>query len=298
MSSSSYFKDLRNSIMESIFEDSENGIQNVIQSLAWNDSVYRTFNEGLRLARNPSQRAKIPKSLVEYIHRAYTSDVVITLRKLYDDKKEGTRAVNSLRTITHKILDNQHLFIRENYVAYDGSPYDDSDNLDWKTKAIVQGRHRQFDLLCNLAPGAVRKKSDKVDPIIPARLHRWTVLRSEIDAFANKFLAHSSAKSNRPDEKLTFERLLLSRIETQYKNVIWSSQQIGKFLCEAVLTEVPTPQFDVLAEWENGIFDTSIKIKLHTYWYRRMAWWRKWTDHYRDFQRVFLSPGHKGMGGI
>src|SRR5271157_3093286 len=126
----------RDAIRTQMFENSDNAVQTIMESLAWNDSIYRTFNEGLKLARSGKRRGRIPKSLVDYIHRAHVAYVVITLRKLYDDKKEGTHAVNSLRSVTQRILDNQHLITRRNYVTYDGTPYEESDHLDWKTAAL------------------------------------------------------------------------------------------------------------------------------------------------------------------
>jgi hypothetical protein len=285
-----YFVKLRTSIRTQVFEDSENSIQNIIQSLAWNDSIYRTFNEGLRLARSKPRKARIPKSLVEYIHRSHLAYVVITLRKLYDDKSKGSRAVNSLRTITQKLSDNTHLFTRKNYVAYDGMPYISKAGLDWKIEATINGRHHEFDLLCKRKPDQERRTSDTVDPEVPRIIHEKTVLRQEIEQFANKFLAHSAAASNRPNEDLAFKNLTLARIQIQYKNAIWATQQIGRFLCEHILTEVPSPQFDVLDQWDTGIFDKSIKKLLMKYWYQRMAWWRKWTKHYWDSNRMFLHP--------
>lgn len=291
MRSKTLFIQIRKALYVHMYEDSENGLQAIVGSLAWNDSIYRTFNEGLRLSQSEARRQRLPNSLIDYIHRAHTAYVVISLRKLYDEKKKSSRYVNSLRTVTQRILDNAHLVTRENYVTFDNFPYDDSDKLDWKTRAIVQARHSQFDSFCGIKAGAPRKRADMLDVNIPKMLHTRTRLRPEIERFANKFLAHSSAKNNRPDEELTFEKLTLGRIQAQYRNVIWSSQQIAKFLCEAFLSEVPTPQFDVLMNWENGLFDNATKRKLRKYWDRRMNWWRKWTDHYRQGYKIFTSPG-------
>lgn len=163
--------------------------------------------------------------------------------------------------------------------------------MDWKTRAIVQARHSQFDSLCGIKAGAPRRRADMLDVNIPKLLHTRTRLRPEIERFANKFLAHSSAKKNRPDEELTLQKLTLGRIQDQYRNVIWSTQQIAKFLCEAFLSQVPTPQFDVLMNWEKGLFDDATKRKLRKYWDKRMGWWRKWTDHYRQGYKIFTSPG-------
>ncbi len=293
MNSKLLFKKLHNDIHEQMYEESENGIQHIISTLAWNDSIYRAFNEGLRLAKSNSRRKRIPKSLVDYFHRAHLSYVIMTLRKLYDDKKEGTRSVNSLRTITQKILDNLYLFTRENFVTYDETPYEINDRHDWKSKAIINGRHNQFDLLCGSVVGSIRSPKDKANQTISQQIHDNSILRDEIETIANKFFAHSSAKTNRPDEKLTFANLSLLRIQAQYRNAIWSSQQIGKFICEPVLTEVATPQFDVLLDWENGLFDDRLKKRLEKYWYSRMRWWRKWTDFYRNYRKIFRSPGER-----
>lgn len=215
----------------------------------------------------------------------------MALRKLYEDKKQGRHAVNSLRTVTQRIVDNAHLFTRENFVTFDGVPFDDNDKLDLKSRTITQARHSQFDSLCTTRPGQPRKRTDRMDVNIAMMLHKRTKLRPEIERFANKFLAHSSAMTNRPDEALTFQSLTLGRIQTQYRNVIWSTQQVAKFLCEPFLSVVPAPQFDVLTNWENGLFDSATKKKLTKYWYKRMGWWEKWTDHYRQGYRIFTSPG-------
>lgn len=290
MSGISYYTSLRESLKAQLIEDSENSIQNIIQSLAWNDSIYRTFNEGLRLATSKKRRDRIPKTLVEYIHIAHISHVVIALRKLYENKKRGSRAIDSIRTISRRIADNKHLITRENYLIHDNTPYDDRGSLDRRTRLVVQGRHRQFDKFCGLKVGFKRKPDDIIDPAVPNSLQKYAVLHPNIEQFANKFLAHASAHANRPDEKLTFENLKLHSIQNQYRNLIWSVQQIAKIVDEAVITQVPVATFDVLTDWEQGLFDRGIKSKLQSYWEKRTYWWQKWTDHYRDSTTLFLSP--------
>jgi SpoVK/Ycf46/Vps4 family AAA+-type ATPase len=295
MKSKNLFIQIRNNLHEQLYEDSENGLENIVQTLARYDSIYRTFNEGLRLSQSESKKQRLPNSLIDYIHHAHTAYVVISLRKLYEEKENSNkRSVNSLRTITKQILDNAHLFTRENYVTYDNLPYNDSENLDRKTRAKVQERHGRFDSLCRIKKGMSRKMSDKFDINIPQMLHERTQLRPEIDVFANKFLAHASAKNNRPDEKLTLQKATLLCIQNQYKNVIWSSQQIAKILCEAFLSEVPIPQFDILLNWENGLFDNATKRKLEIYYNQRMHWWWKWSNYYREGNKIFTSPGASG----
>lgn len=290
MPSFSYYVNLRQSLKEMMVEDSENSIQNVVQSLAWNDSIYRTFNEGLRLATHKQREGRIPGSLVEYIHNVHVSYVVTSLRKLYEDKKEGSRAVYSIRTITQKITNNSHLITRHNYLTHDSTPYNDHQSLDWRTNYLILYRHDRFDKLCRLKPGASRKPDERIDNSVTKYLHKYAVLRPEIEQFANKFLLHASAKGNRPDENLAFRNITLKRIQTQCRNVIWAVQQIANIIDEPILTEVPGTSFDVLANWEHWLFDDKIKSKLNDYWGKRMGWWRHWTNHYMDSNVLFMTP--------
>jgi len=280
----------RQSIKRQVLENSENSIQNIMQSLAWNDSIYRTFNEGLRLARIYDSQRQLPNSLVEYIHIAHVSYVSIALRKLYDKKKEGRSSVNSIRTISEQISDNAHLVTRLNYLTHDGTPYELSKDLDFRVRMTVTGRHAQFDQLCGLRSGARRKPNDLLHQQIADILKNRAVLRKDIEDFANKFVAHAAAESNRPDEKKAFGDVTLNRVQSQYKNAIWAVQLIGKILDEAILTQLPVPTFDVLMNWDNGLFTQKIKRKLNRYWDSRMNWWSRWYDCYRDSQRLYLSP--------
>jgi len=295
MTSTAHFAKLIADLRVHLFEHSDTSVQTVVTSLVWNDTVYRTFNEGLRLAKTRAVKKQLPNSLVDYIHEAHLRNVVMTLRKLYDDKQEGAYSVNSIRTVTQKLLDNAHLFTRQNFLTYDGTPYAANDALGWRTRALVDGRHREFDLLCGCTDINRRRPTDKVNELILRQLHTRTVFRPELELFANKFLAHSAAARNRPDEAKAFSDVRLARVQAQCRSMIWSLQTINRLVGQPVLTEVPSAPFDVLKNWENGLFNKSIKRRLQRYWYQRAAWWRKWTDRYRDWNVIRLSPGHKGL---
>jgi hypothetical protein len=295
LTSTEHFAKLISDIRVYLFEHSDTSVQTVVSSLVWNDTIYRTFNEGLRLAKTRAVKNQLPNSLVDYIHKAHLRNVVMTLRKLYDDKQEGAYSVNSIRTVTQKLLDNAHLFTRQNFVTYDGTPYAAKEGLNWRTRALVDGRHGEFDLLCGCKDIKLRKRSDKVRDIIFKQLHTRTVFRPELDLFASKFLAHSAAAKNRPDEGKAFSDVRLARVQAQCRSMIWSLQTINRLIGQPVLTDVPSASFDVLKNWENGLFNRPIKKQLQRYWYQRAAWWRKWTDTYRDWNTIRLSPGHKGL---
>ena len=100
---------------------SENSIENIILNIAWYDSIYRTFNAGLRLAWKRERLQSLPHTLVEYIHLSHVHYIMINIRKLYEPKRKGPRKVNSLPTLISLIGANIGLFSRENYVCFDGN---------------------------------------------------------------------------------------------------------------------------------------------------------------------------------
>ena len=249
------FVKLRDSLVTQTNEKSENGIQSIVQQLAWNDSIYRTFNEGLRLSFRTGQERSIPKSLVEYIHVAHVSYISISLRKLYESRKTGNRKINSIRTMVQDIHDARCSITRENFLVHDGYSYEVKEDSTWKDELVINGRHNIFDTLCFDKGHETRDPCDTISEQITISLCEKAQLNKDIEIFCNKFLAHASARNNRPDEKSAFDDMTLRKVQEQYRNAIWALQIIARIADIPVLTTVPVPQFDVLQDWEMGLFN-------------------------------------------
>ena len=82
------FSLLVNQIITMIEENSENSVRNILYRISWNDTVYRTFNEGVRLSWKYGYQDHLPGSLIDYIHDAHISFIVVSLRKIYE-KNQG-----------------------------------------------------------------------------------------------------------------------------------------------------------------------------------------------------------------
>lgn len=269
-------------------DDSENSVRTTIQSIAWYDSIYRTFNQGLKWTWKNKKQENLPGTIIEYMHIGYLNHVLINLRKLYEPKRRGPRQVNSLPTIIKKIAAHIGLFTRENYVCYDGSPYEISNN------AKVDLRHKVFDNLCGIKSIAERNRNNKLQKKIIDKLSEKVRLNKYIDIYVNQFMAHASSNKSEDEMKKAFSSVTLMKIQSQTRNAIWAINQIGKILDELIVTEVPSPQFDPMKNWENSIFDSRSKSALKNYWEDRMNWWRRWADKYWDSDYYFISP-QKGI---
>ena len=173
-------------------------------------------------------------------------------------------------------------------MCYDGSPYEISNN------AKVDLRHKVFDNLCGIKSIAERNRNNKLQQEIIDKLSEKVRLNKYIDIYVNQFMAHASSNKSEDEMKKAFSSVTLMKIQSQTRNAIWAINQIGKILDELIVTEVPSPQFDPMKNWENSIFDSRSKSALKNYWEDRMNWWRRWADKYWDSDYYFISP-QKGI---
>lgn len=290
------FSLLAKEIVKLAEEDSENSIKDIMHSISWNDTIYRTFNEGIRLSWQFGYQKQLPASLIEYIHNAHISFIVMSLRKLYERKQPDKKSVNSIPTLYHKIAESADLFTRENYVCRDGYTYSEIPNdneKNWRSNYTISYRHNRFDGLCGTIDSCNRSRDNKIPVEIFEKLKEGNVLSPKIGTFANKFLAHASSANNRPNETAVFQSVTLRAIENQIKRAIWGIQQMGKLVDHLILTTVATPQFDPIENWCGTIFNSKIESKLSAYWYKRMDWWQKWFDHYWMTNDLYISPCKK-----
>lgn len=272
----------------------ENSISEIILDTIWYDTLYRTFNEGIRLMWQKGKEEKLPKSLIDYIHLTHANYMLLNLRKLFDKKDYGKRKVNSLQAIINKIQANRGSFTRYNYVCYDDMPYEcpkEETRGNWKVIKTVQWRNKVFDLLCGKSDPSRRTDEDTLQAVIVNNLIIFTTLDENVAELIDNYIAHAGdigrTKSLGKEEK---PKVTLLKIQQQIRVAIWAIQVIGKIIDSHIPTEVPAASFDKFEHWEKSIFDSSIKQRLNNYWKQRCALWRKWTYTYWDHNKLFLTP--------
>lgn len=263
----------------------------MIHTLNWNDTIYRTFNEGIRLSWKKGLQDKLPGTLIEYIHRAHMGLVLSTLRKIYEPKRKGNRSVNSIPTIIRLMKAHVGCWTRENYVSHDGTPYSTAKEYDRKVNYTVEYRHKQFDQMC--IKKRKRSRTDVLDHNILASFEKKAAFNKDLEKYANNFLFHAAAPKAMPNEEETFSATTLNKVQAQAANALWIILQVGKISDQLVLTKVATPQFDPLDAWEQSLFTNDIKRKLERYWKQRIYWWSKWTNIYWQDSSIYISPRRK-----
>jgi hypothetical protein len=146
---------------------------------------------------------------------------VIAIRRLIEKPKSNPKwAVISLRRILKDIEDNIDLITRENYICYDGLPYD-YESVHKKNLANLprDGRDVHVGTLPTSGPEAwltskrAHRSFDRLSQVDPANRKRTDLIRSEIFEFleiqikkcdgikkyVDKFVAHGAAPEARSE---------------------------------------------------------------------------------------------------
>lgn len=271
--------------------DDVNSIEQQMLALAWDDAVYRSFNEALKLHERSNSKEKVPSTIIGLLHRSFFSKQALVLRRLLDKRATGpNRAVYSLPTLLGEIR-KQHKFItRQNYVCYDGVKYNPADRAhDFNSELACQNRHDIFDTLSLISLNR-RSRDDLIDISIIDKIEKYFEKGKSLQGYINKYLAHGADPANRNTIDPVLSKISLRYLQDLTRVVIWASQTIGKIIDQGILTEVPTPQFNQFEGWENGLTTSRRKKALIKYWNSRVQFFDRWSRKYWDSRRLYRSP--------
>lgn len=115
--------------------DPDHAVWKQITAMLWNDAVFRMANESRRLSRlggykSSARNWSIASSWIK---------ASLSIRRLMDKAaSKPARQVISLRRVLDDIKAHRELITRENYVAYDGLPYDPEPGERAYTASLVK----------------------------------------------------------------------------------------------------------------------------------------------------------------
>lgn len=271
-----------------------NSVENQMLTLAWDDAVYRCFNEALHLANKHAPPLPSPGTLAELVHSAFVARQALTIRRLLDPKaKTPGWDVFSLPTVLDKVCQKWGDVTRQNYVCYDGTPYEPpQDSSRWRQAAASSLRHRVFDTLSGRRADQ-RTRHDTIDRTLLDAV--GTHLRSDrlLREYVNKYLAHGADPANRQRIDPELHRVTLLYIQRLYRLLIWACKLLGKIADQLVLTEVSAAPFDQFENWDAPMVTKKGKSRLYRYWNQRVAFFAKWSQVYWDSGTIYRSPNRR-----
>jgi hypothetical protein len=262
-------------------EDEHHAISLSISSLVWNDAAFRTLvrageiNEGGALGNS---------LLAETLIDGHFAVQTLAIRRLMD----RTGGTISLTNLLKDIASHADLLTRENFVAYDGLPYDDTAARDrvlgalpigngpfWAAKHgpdawhVAKSAHEMFDRLSGVNP-ANRQRQDRIPKRHVATLQRW-LEESEADSivqWTHKFLAHAADGHRRGQVDLAFIQPTLDRISQVSRVFARVSETLLAYLLydSSHGVVMPVAQYDKFEHLDQPVIRAEQRPELASRW--------------------------------
>lgn len=176
------YRDWRLKCLTYLYSDGQTSVASQIGQLAWHTAVFKTLNE----ARKLEPHRRVNSMAWSLILTGYVTIAMLGIRKLVDRDENS----DSLWHVLDQLERRPEQLIRQNFVCYDGAPYDDSKAFAAYADGKVATResaeilpeggptawsnsmrlHKIFDRLCKLEKGQARKKRDRICPTVIADL--------------------------------------------------------------------------------------------------------------------------------
>jgi hypothetical protein len=267
-----------------LVNDDVHAIWPQLSSALWDDVAFRTLAE---IANGLGSSALHNTLLAEALINGYYARQALLVRRMLDDRKD----VISLHRLIKDIERNLALFTRENYVCFDGLPYDfeavkhqamlenlrngpgpywgarEGSKAHWPSEAL----HAAFDGLC----GRLRKPRSRTD-----RMSRKviTILREWLDqsgaedlaTWSDKMLAHAADARSRDRVDIGQIELTLEKVSVAHRAFVRVAEAIGGYVLSdsAHGGAVPTPQFNQFQGLDAPVSKNGQTQALHDLWYK------------------------------
>jgi hypothetical protein len=269
--------------------------------MTWNDAVFRLINEGLRLADHSQQVCAIHnRMLIDFALEGYLANQVLAVRRLLDKRDD----VNSLYRLVKDIATNRSLITRENYVAFDGVPYDygpcqqrameralereeaGEGALEWLPTTVSEDwvtsemRHTMFDRLSR-ETSQNRSRSDLIDSSVLGTLQQMVdqARYREFITIANKFLAHAADKKSRRGLMRRDVATTLDLIQDAHKNLLSACHVLSVAVIDcADRSWLAVAQYNKLENLDKTWVPSDTIKQLHEWWNgheRKLQCWRQ-----------------------
>ncbi|MDX9861950.1 MAG: hypothetical protein RBS99_13650, partial [Rhodospirillales bacterium] len=272
-----------------------------INTMMWNDAVFRTVNESRGLAaRFGSPSAVLNGFLGGFIDRGYVVTQVLAIRRLVESPRNNVdQQPISLRRVLKDVRCARDLMTRENYVAYDGAPYDfkkqeaahsrelaDSQSTGGITGQVdsrgpnawarSKTRHRQFDRLSGIE-GTPSRKDLIHETVFRQISDRLAVVEiDQIGRFADKFVAHAADERSQSALSDEDRKITLEKINQCQRAIVDTANMIGSFLWEGGCNTIPMPPYGHLKDLDQPWLPKECLGALQAFWVQHCKSIEEW----------------------
>ena len=249
--------------------DEHHAISTGVSLMLWNDVSFRTISRLAELNANGPLHNQL---LMESLINGHFATQTLAIRRLMDDPRSG---VISLVNLLKDIAKNIHLFTRENYVSFDGLPFDYGPAERRITEEVVKAgkpmwiatsgpdawdtsrrAHEMFDRLSGV-PADRRSRTDRIPKVHIETLQKWLNESGadDIVQWTHNYLAHAAdpqSRSRHDQEAIQPNLRKLTDISRCFVRV--TEALLAYILDDSGHGSVmPTPQYDVLEHLDQPV---------------------------------------------
>ncbi|HXM36412.1 MAG TPA: hypothetical protein VN920_14560 [Pyrinomonadaceae bacterium] len=262
--------------------DEHHAIWTVLSSMVWNDVAFKTLTHfAVSDDNNALNNTLLGQSLID----GHVATQVLAIRRLMDDRNSD---IISLRRLVKDVRRNFHLFTRENYVCFDGLPYDYDAVMReemlahvgkgpfWgetsgpKAHGTSRMAHEQFDRLTNIDP-ANRSREDRLPESLLTTIEAWLddSGADELAKWSHAYLAHAGG----PEARKRISDLLVTanKITDAIKAFALVTEAISAWLLFAggrTNALMPVAQFNPFEKLDKPIMQAGGEADAYKLWHQ------------------------------
>jgi hypothetical protein len=275
-----------------ISSDEHHAIWNVLSDMVWTDVVFKQLTS---FAIGDDGNGLNNRLLTEALLNGHVATQVLAIRRLMDDRNAD---IISLRRLLKDLKRNWPLFTRENYVCFDGLPYDyQAVQLKDMEKHVGTGffwgettgpgaygtsemAHEQFDRLSGIDLSK-RTREDCLPMSLLTTIEHW-LDDSEADQlkeWSHAYLAHAGGPESR--RKIAALSVTADKITNAIKAMSRATEAVSAYILfhgGRSGSLVPVPQYAIFDKLDRPITQAGGKGAANEVWHQLSDE----RDHYLD----------------
>lgn len=258
--------------------DEYHAIWPVISQMVWNEVAFNTL---AKIADADGESALNNALVTEVILNGHVAMQVLSIRRL----TETNKGVLSLSRLLQDIRRHRKLLTRENYVAFDGLPYDYEEveeehfrthgsGMRWLDRTgpgafgAARMAHEQFDRLSGISPDQ-RKRDDRIPAKLIDTIERWITDcgAKDIAAWSHPYLAHAGTPASR--QAVACFRVNGAKIGSATKGLARAAEAVSAYLLYSsgrMNSLMATPQFNQFDLLANAVLKSSKRVDPSLVW--------------------------------
>ena len=273
--------------------DEHHAIWTVLFEMVWKEVGFRALSN---LAGDDANALNNPL-LAEALLDGHVATQVLAIRRLMDDSGSG---VISLRRLLKDVKANKGLFTRENYVCFDGLPYDYRAVRDAQLqKHLKEGvtffwgamegpeadgtselAHMQFDKLAGV-DAEKRSREDRPPARLFDTIEGWLAASGADDLakWSSTYLAHAGGPERR--EQIKSLTVTANKIENAIKVLSRAAEAMSAWLLNAggrSAALMPVAQFDPFEKLDKPVMQVGGEEAANNHWRSLSAEWNRCLD--------------------